>query len=367
MKLLVSNEPNNFDTIRIAMALLVVWSHSFALYFGTEASEPLSLLTAGVANAGNVAVDVFFIVSGFLILKSFERSSSHWDFLKKRIARIVPGFMVATSVCAFVLLPALAGTHYTVGNVLKTLSMNLLLQGWFVDPNPFVHNPVQSINGSLWSIPYEFWCYLGVLAYGMVKGGKALLVSVFIVVIGLDVWTTATGKQWGGGILTQVVGWPNFWFRMAPCFMAGMIAYRCRDLIPRSGWIVLISLVLLIVCARFAPLTARALLPVILAYSVFYYAFSRQFWQAAKYGDFSYGTYLYAFPIQQLILVIAVGSFPMFIGTSLVLSGLAGIASWFAVERWFHRAREPIATRPQGLLQANESRGARSAVADRIP
>jgi peptidoglycan/LPS O-acetylase OafA/YrhL len=354
MKLLVSNEPNNFDTIRIAMALLVVWSHSYALYFGTEANEPLSLLSAGVANAGNVAVDVFFIVSGFLILKSFERSSSHWSFLKKRIARIVPGFMVATSVCAFVLLPALAGTHYTVGNVLKTLSMNLLLQGWFVDPNPFVHNPVQSINGSLWSIPFEFWCYLGVLAYGIVKGGKAFLVSVFMVVIGLDVWTTATGKQWGGGIITQVVGWPNFWFRMAPCFMAGMLAYRYRDLIPRSGWIVLVSLVVLIVCARFAPLTARALLPVILAYSVFYYAFSRQFWQAAKYGDFSYGTYLYAFPIQQLILAFAVGSFPIFVGTSMLLSGLAGIASWFAVERWFHRTREPIATRPQVLLQANE-------------
>jgi peptidoglycan/LPS O-acetylase OafA/YrhL len=354
MKLLVSSEPNNFDAIRIAMALLVVWSHSFALYFGTEANEPLSLLTAGVANAGNVAVDVFFIVSGFLILKSLERSSSNWSFLKKRIARIVPGFMVATSLCAFVLLPALAGTHYTLGNVLKTLSMNLLLQGWFVDSNPFVHNHVQAINGSLWSIPFEFWCYLGVLAYGMVKGGKALLVSVLIVVIALDVWTTATGKQWGGGIITQIVGWPNFWFRMAPCFMAGMLVYLFRGLIPRSGWIVLTSLVFLVGGARFAPLTARAFLPIILAYTVFYCAFCRQFWRAAKYGDFSYGTYLYAFPIQQLILAFTVFSFPIFVGISMLLSGLAGIASWFAVERWFHRAREPIASRKPVLLHASE-------------
>ena len=72
MKLLVSNGPNNFDTIRIAMAMLVVWSHSFALYFGTEANEPLSVLTAGVVNAGNIAVNVFFIVSGFLNLKEFR-------------------------------------------------------------------------------------------------------------------------------------------------------------------------------------------------------------------------------------------------------------------------------------------------------
>jgi peptidoglycan/LPS O-acetylase OafA/YrhL len=343
MKLLVSNEPNNFDAIRIAMALLVVWSHSFALYFGTEANEPLSLLTAGVANAGNIAVDVFFIVSGFLILKSFTRSRSYWSFLKKRIARILPGFMVATSLCAFVLLPALAGTHYTVGSAVKTLGMNLLLQGWFVNSNPFVYNHVRAVNGSLWSISFEFWCYLGVLAYGILKGGKALLVSVLIIVIALDVWTTATGKQWGGGIITKVVGWPNFWFRMAPCFMAGMLVYVYRDLIPRSGWIVLTSLAFLVVCARFSPLTARAFLPIVLAYAVFYYAFSRQYFQAARHGDFSYGTYLYAFPIQQLILAFTVLSFPIFVGISMLLSGVAGVASWFAVERWFHSTREPLA------------------------
>jgi peptidoglycan/LPS O-acetylase OafA/YrhL len=353
VKLLVSNEPNNFDVIRIAMAFLVVWSHSFAFYFGTEAHEPLSLLTAGVANAGNIAVDVFFIVSGFLILKSFERSSSYWSFLKKRIARILPGFLVATSVCAFVILPALADTHYTVGSVAKTLGLNLLLQGWFVNLNPFVHNHLSGMNGSLWSIPYEFWCYLGVLVYGILKRGKTFLVCVLIASIAMDVWTNATGKSWGGGVLAKVVGWPNLWFRMAPCFMVGMLAYLYRDVIPRSRWIVLTALALLVICSRFTPLTARALLPIVLAYTVFYFAFCRQLFQAAKYGDFSYGVYLYAFPIQQLILALTVCTFPIFVGTSLLLSGLAGIASWFAVERWFHRTREPLPAEHGAVLQGS--------------
>jgi peptidoglycan/LPS O-acetylase OafA/YrhL len=87
------------------------------------------------------------------------------------------------------------------------------------------------------------------------------------------------------------------------------------------------------------------LLPIVLAYTVFYVAFSRQFWRAAKHGDFSYGTYLYAFPIQQLILAFTVCTFPIFVGASMLLSGLAGVASWFAVERWFHRTREPLATK----------------------
>jgi peptidoglycan/LPS O-acetylase OafA/YrhL len=123
--------------------------------------------------------------------------------------------------------------------------------------------------------------------------------------------------------------------------VAGVVR-QYRDLVPRSGWIVLGSLVLLVGCSRLSALTARELLPIVLAYCVFYFAFSRQFWQAAKYGDFSYGTYLYAFPIQQLILAFTALSFPLFVGTSMVLSALAGVASWFAVERWFHHTREPL-------------------------
>ncbi|HTW74721.1 MAG TPA: hypothetical protein VMD56_07345, partial [Steroidobacteraceae bacterium] len=81
--------------------------------------------------------------------------------------------------------------------------------------------------------------------------------------------------------------------------------------------------------------------PMVLAYVVLYWAFGHQLIQAAKYGDFSYGTYLYAFPIQQLLLATTKVSFAVFVLSSIVLSLVAGVASWFAVERWFHRVREP--------------------------
>src|SRR6185295_19514916 len=87
---------NNFDAIRLAMALLVVWSHSFALYLGSEKTEPLSLLLNGAYNSGNIGVMVFFIISGFLVTQSFVTSKSLTRFMARRIRRIYPGYLVAT-------------------------------------------------------------------------------------------------------------------------------------------------------------------------------------------------------------------------------------------------------------------------------
>src|ERR1700732_1330773 len=114
MKTLVRSGPNNFAAIRIVMALLVVWSHCFALYLGSEATEPISVILHGMTNAGRVAVQVFFVVSGFLITQSFERSSSSWAYLKKRVARIYPGYLVATAICAFLIIPAFSDVRYTL-------------------------------------------------------------------------------------------------------------------------------------------------------------------------------------------------------------------------------------------------------------
>ncbi|HUX74966.1 MAG TPA: acyltransferase [Steroidobacteraceae bacterium] len=342
VRLLISEKPNNFDAIRIAMAVLVIWSHSFALFVGSEASEPVSRLTHGVVNAGNVAVDVFFVVSGFLITQSLHRSRSWWSFLRKRIARIYPGYLTATSVCAFVVLPLYAGTHYSFADVAKTFGMNLLLRNWFLAPNPFIHNSGTALNGSLWSIPLEFWCYIGVLLFGLLRVRRTAVAAAFVCTLGLHVWTVAVDKSWGGGILNVIFGWPNFWFRMAPFFMAGMLFHLYRERVPRSGVAVAAGVLAFVVCSWVKPLAAVALLPAVMAYVVFYVAFSRQLFRGAKYGDFSYGTYLYAFPIQQLLVALTSVTFPIFVAMSMILSVAAGAVSWFAVERWFHKTREPV-------------------------
>ena len=105
-----SRARNNFDAIRLAMALLVVWSHSFAIYMASEDREPISLLTNGLYNAGNVGVLVFFIISGFLICQSYNQRKTVRRYFERRVRRIYPGYVIATVVCAFVVIPVFS-TH----------------------------------------------------------------------------------------------------------------------------------------------------------------------------------------------------------------------------------------------------------------
>jgi peptidoglycan/LPS O-acetylase OafA/YrhL len=86
---------NNFDFMRLALALLVLYSHAFPLGTGSETREPLALLSHGQVTGGGFAVDSFFIMSGFLIAASAERSRSVWSFLGKRVRRIYRGLSYA--------------------------------------------------------------------------------------------------------------------------------------------------------------------------------------------------------------------------------------------------------------------------------
>jgi peptidoglycan/LPS O-acetylase OafA/YrhL len=120
---------NNFDAIRLAMALLVVWSHSFALYLGSEKTEPLSLLLNGTYNSGNIGVMVFFIISGFLVTQSFVHSKSLSHFMERRVRRIYPGYLVATCICAFVVIPLFSYVRDASAlEAIKTIGANLLLR-----------------------------------------------------------------------------------------------------------------------------------------------------------------------------------------------------------------------------------------------
>ena len=116
---------NNFNTMRLMMALLVVWSHSFALFLGSEDNEPISLLMNGAYNAGNIGVLVFFVISGFLITHSFQNSKSLREYMVRRVRRIHPGFIVATTICAFVVVPLYSDmTKIDASEVVKIFGLN---------------------------------------------------------------------------------------------------------------------------------------------------------------------------------------------------------------------------------------------------
>jgi peptidoglycan/LPS O-acetylase OafA/YrhL len=344
------------------MALLVVWSHSFALYFGSEDSEPLSQITNGHYNSGNLAVFVFFIISGFLVFQSYENTPSTFRYFNKRMRRIYPGYVVATSICAFIVIPVFSTrslSDYSSTEIVSTLLLNLVLKNHFPISDAFSQNQSHSINGSLWSIPYEFWCYIGIAALGALRLLKYRFVSLAIITIAMlaRLLLDATDRRPGGGILEQIIGWPYLWFSIIPCFMIGLAAYQYRRAIPRNRTILILLISGFLIACRLPrdglhqKLIVDVLFPFVASYSVFYFAFeSSGAAVLSRLGDFSYGTYLYGYAIQQMLLASFQSlQFTVFVSASLFLSATAGIISWYVVEHWFLPSRNPPARAPAGI------------------
>jgi peptidoglycan/LPS O-acetylase OafA/YrhL len=357
---------NNFDFIRLALAVLVIFSHSYPLGTGSETKEPFSILTLHQVTGtfqvtgGHIAVDLFFIISGFLITASFERTSSVASYMKKRVYRIYPGFTVAMLVSALVFLP-MSGGHLAkdglVGQVWDFVAQTARLQE-FHFTGAFMGNPYPvAMNGSVWSIQYEFWCYIGVVVLGvsgLLRRDNVLLVIFYFSIMLGDLFAIF---RWNlsGNIAGVIFGYPPYWARLLPMYLAGMVFYRFRQhltlkapMIAVACGLALLGSVLPYGWPLFFPL-AGGYLVLVLAYHP---AIRLHGW--SKYGDFSYGTYLYAFPVQQLIMKWIghpVSPFVLF-GLATPLTLLCAVVSWHGVEKWFlqraHRVTvqelEPVGT-----------------------
>jgi len=350
---------NNFDFLRFCLATLVILSHSFALTRGSEQTEPLSVLTRGQTNSGELAVHGFFVISGFLVTHSWVRGRGVLDFARKRLSRIYPGYAVALLFCAVVVVSLADGGSSVpfdrawAGRVLRGL---VTLRG-IEYPGLFPLNPSHALNGSLWSIKYEAWCYVGLLVLGLAGALRrpAFLLAIFPATLAVSVAFRATGWNPGWGRLELFLGPPWGWARLLPYFLAGMLFYTFRDRIEYTRSYVALAFGLLTV-AVFVPFGLTALMPVAGSYLLFAAAFSPTLrlhgW--ARPGDFSYGIYLYAYPLQQLIVQRMGTIHPLALfALATPAAVLFGAASWHGVERWFlRRTRKPSPPAPASVESA---------------
>ena len=333
---------NNFDFCRFWLAVLVIFSHAYALTEGDERNEPLDLMTRGQLSSGALAVGCFFSISGFLITHSWLRSSSAMSYLWKRVLRIYPGFIVAVLIGCFIVAP-LASDHFAIKTrELVTLPIYLLALRPTEPAGVFANNPLPgAINGSLWTIPYEFKCYLAVMLAGVlgVLGTRRAFVAGFMVVTCIVslVYPWYAIPALDRGAFAAIVGIASNWVRIFPYFVSGMTFYLYRDLIPYTRTSVLTVLAIVVVASQLPP-AGNLLFPVGITYLLFWFCFHAPLhidhW--AKYGDFSYGIYLYAFPIKQFIVMKNQGITPLTLfAVATPLSIAAGVLSWHLVEKRF--------------------------------
>jgi peptidoglycan/LPS O-acetylase OafA/YrhL len=328
---------NNFDFLRLAAALTVVFSHSFLVAQGHQKNEPLVLLTHNQCPLGLAAVFVFFTISGYLVTESYCRSPRPGGFVLRRTARIYPGLLVNGLVLALVLGPIVT---------------SLPLAGYFADhqfrdflteyatlwPGPlalpgvlFAKTEVGLvINGSFWTLCFEVMMYATVLILGVARQLR-LSASVFLLVLGIVAiwWDQDHSLKW--------LGYLRGWLWMLSFFAAGMVMYFLRGRIAFRWYYALLAVAGLALTAQFGRqfITFFAL-PC--GYLTIYAA--TRYWPRLDYarrvGDLSYGIYIYGWPSEEFVMWLSGGRaawWQVFLGTLPLVLALAWL-SWHGVEKW---------------------------------
>jgi peptidoglycan/LPS O-acetylase OafA/YrhL len=321
---------NNFDLLRLVAALSVIFSHAFLLSENSQDRDPLMILTGGQTVLGVVGVFVFFTISGYLVTQSFDTTPSPLVFLAKRALRIFPGLIACVAVCAFV-----------IGPLVTTLP----LADYFTRPEPYLfllHNGVLDIeynrlpgvvfgpgnaggivNGPLWSLPCEVLMYLMLFMLGVCRL-LTLRTGLVLLAAGIAaIWLDTAGNTFGGA----------FW--LLGFFAAGICGYRLRATGFFAGrWALLATLGLALSIPAHLFLIGFALFG---SYLVLYLALNRKLRPvpAARFGDLSYGLYIYGWPIEQCVVYFSGGTAPWWqvFGVSLALAVPAAFLSWHGIER----------------------------------
>jgi peptidoglycan/LPS O-acetylase OafA/YrhL len=352
---------NNFGALRILLAVAVVFSDSFLLGDGVTDADPLKRFNHHQAITGHVAVDLFFIMSGYLVALSLMRDAEQKEagphkaglgrYFLRRIRRVYPGFILAAVFSFLIVLPLAGGRIMPPGHlgaagdfVYRTLRL-----GWPSYTGAFATSPFPGdVNMSLWSIPYGFWCYIlaaGLSAMGLLRSRSRvpILATLLALAIAFGVWALVAHYFPAPHWALATIGYPGMWARLLPMFLSGILLAAVKDQVPVKGWIAGAALVLLAVAAQI-PYAWAPMMPVAGTYLLFYFAYAPwiRLWRATAWGDPSYGAYLLSFPIQQLIVrhythgVAGRTMSPyLLFAVSLAPSLLAGYVSWHLVERWF--------------------------------
>lgn len=329
---------NNYDLIRFLAATLVIYSHAYPLGEGIGTGDFVTRITSDKWNAGSLGVAIFFVISGFLITQSYARSNNILTFIKARFLRIYPALIVVVLLSTFLLgtvvttLPVTEYlTHKETYNYLKVLKLFPL--PWDL-PGVFESNVYKnSVNGSLWTIPFEVLCYFVVALVGFL--GLLRYRSFMIALFSLTLFSLFFYDSiWPSGY--QILGMQfDTFLILFSYFSAGMMLFTFRKAITLNKWFVLFSFMMLYLGACYGGI--KELFIFFGSYIVIYFAYT-PIWKLSnfsKLGDFSYGLYIYAFPIQQLLTYLHGGKMNYFSNfiISFILTLIVSVLSWHFVEK----------------------------------
>lgn len=323
-----ANRPSGFDYMRIVLAVSVLAWHTPWLIHGKLPVGPISWSYPFALSL----VPMFFGLSGFLIAGSLDRSKTLVMFLGLRALRIAPALAVEVLLSAIILGPLF--TTETLSTYFSSKDFYLYFLNMIGDihyylPGVFKTNKHDYVNGQLWTVPYELYSYILVAALsivGICRRRAWLLLTLILFYAAQIANTILRGTAWSNGFPTGT--------QLMMAAVAGLVIYKYREQIPFSKRWFFAAAVLTFVClsvqggSRFAALPAT--------YTAVYLGLLNPGRNGLLLsGDYSYGVYLYGFPIQQALIVIS----PLFsiwywnLSAALFCAFTAAACSWWLVEK----------------------------------
>ncbi len=346
-----ANRPTGFDYMRLILACSVIGMHSVRTSYGIDIDS--ALWDTPLRPYLKLILPMFFALSGFLVSGSLERTRTLGIFLGLRFLRIYPALIVEVLLSAYFL-----GAIYTT----------LPLADYFKDPGffqyltnvtgiihyflpgVFKYNPdAGNVNLQLWTVPYELKCYilLGFLALIGIKKWRALapLASFALIFFMMITGYIETGSPWGNIGNTNVPG-----LVLLSCFLFGVSIYLYRDRLPYSQPIFIFCLLSSVGLYFIRGLGDEITPPMVAYITVYLGLLSPRKIHLLQGADYSYGMFLYGYPIQQAFSALGNWTHHWYLNIAVCLP----LAALFAALSW-HLIEKPVLALKPGLMNLEKA------------
>lgn len=321
--------PSGFDHLRIGLALMVVFIHTPQVVYGMGVAYYIWMPWLRPLSA--IVVPMFFALSGFLVTGSLLRSNTLMTFFGLRALRIAPALSVEVTLSALILGPLFTNlplAAYFSDPLFLRYFYNLVGHVQFSLPGAFADNPFPSqVNSQLWTIPPEIKCYIlmGVMSLFLVFRNRYYLLAAMIA-FNVLAFAYYHGSDAPGRINVPPIA-------IIGAFLAGVTLFVFRDKVA-ANFLLFVACLLVCVILFYVP-DGDYFIAFPVAYLTVYLGTFNSVRHGSEYADYSYGIYLYGFPIQQAVTALTGGHRSWWLDLIFVLPATFAVAalSWRFVEK----------------------------------